>query len=189
MPSADAYWLALRQVRGVGPRISRVLLDQFGTPEQIFGRSPQEIASAGVPMGVARALVDFKDFDPLDRQLCELPPLGARLVRWTDGDYPPNLRQIGDPPPYLFVRGDAPLTEPRCIAIGGARAASDAGLRMAGRLAFELAARQFIVVSGLARGVDGAAHQGALDAGGRTIAVMGCGIDVIYPPEHRKLAD
>src|SRR5208282_3893874 len=88
-----------------------------------------------------------------------------------------------------FVRGDAPLAGPHCVAVVGARAASEAGLRMAERLGFELAAKGFTVVSGLARGIDGAAHQGALGARGRTIAAMGCGIDIVYPPEHRQLAD
>jgi DNA processing protein len=99
------------------------------------------------------------------------------------------LRQIADPPPFLFVRGTAALTDPNCIAIVGARAASDIGRRMAQRLGLELAAKGFTVVSGLARGIDGEAHQGALDAHGITIAVLGCGVDVIYPPEHRKLAE
>jgi DNA processing protein len=187
--SSDAYWLALRSVQGVGPRTARLLLDKFGSPEQIFALEPDAIAAAGVPIRVARAIARFDDFAPLEKELCELPRIGARLVRWTDPDYPSNLRQIADPPPYLFVRGAAPLTESKLVAVVGARAASDAGRRMAERLGFELAAKGFIVVSGLARGIDGCAHQGALDAGGRTVAVMGCGIDVIYPAEHRKLAD
>jgi DNA processing protein len=111
------------------------------------------------------------------------------MIKWTDDDYPANLRQIADPPPFLFVRGTASLTDPNCIAIVGARAASDIGRRMAQRLGLELAAKGFTVVSGLARGIDGEAHQGALDAHGKTLAVLGCGVDVIYPPEHRKLAD
>jgi len=190
MPSnADAYWLALRRVPGVGPRTCRLLLDKFGSPEKIFALDSREISAAGVPLKTARAIAAFRDFEPLEKELCELPRIGARLVRWTDDDYPPNLRHIPDPPPYLFVRGDAPLADPKLIAIVGARSASDAGLRMAERLGFELVAKGFIVVSGLARGIDGASHRGALDAGGRTIAVMGCGIDVIYPPEHRALAD
>jgi DNA processing protein len=189
MPNPDAYWLALRRVRGVGPRICRALLDKFRSPEVIFGLEEAAIMAAGVPRAVARRIKEFRDFDTLEKELCELPRLGARLLKWTDDDYPANLRQIADPPPYLFVRGPARLHEPGCLAIVGARAASDAGLRMAHRLGMELAAKGFTVVSGLARGVDGAAHQGALDGGGRTIAVMGCGIDVIYPPEHRKLAE
>ncbi len=189
MPSPDVYWLALRRARGVGPRTCKLLIEKFGTPEKIFQLSSDEIAAAGVPRNTARSIAEFRDFEPLEKELCELPNIGARLIKWTDPDYPPNLRQIADPPPFLFVRGTAQLSDPTCIAIVGARAASDIGRRMAQRLGLELAAKGFTVVSGLARGIDGEAHQGALDAQGKTIAVMGCGVDVIYPAEHRKLAE
>jgi len=189
MPSPDVYWLALRRAHGVGPRTCKLLIEKFGAPEKIFRLNADEIAAAGVPRNTARNIAEFRDFEPLEKELCELPNIGARLVKWTDADYPPNLRQIADPPPFLFVRGTAPLSDPTCIAIVGARAASDIGRRMAQRLGLELAAKGFSVVSGLARGIDGEAHQGALDAHGKTFAVMGCGVDVIYPAEHRKLAE
>ena len=189
MPSPDIYWLALRRVHGVGPRTCRLLIDKFGSPERIFTLAADQIAEAGVPRNVAHSIVEFRDFDPLEKELCELPRIGARLIKWTDPDYPPNLRHIADPPPYLFVRGTAKMDETNCIAIVGARAASDAGRRMAQRLGLELAAKGFVVVSGLARGIDGEAHQGALDAHGTTVAVLGCGVDVVYPAEHRKLAE
>jgi DNA processing protein len=189
MPSADSYWLALRRVSGVGPRTCRLLIEKFGSPETIFKMGADEIAAVGIARNVASNIAGFRDFDPLEKELCELPRIGARLIKWTDADYPPNLRHIADPPPYLFVRGTAKMDEANCIAIVGARAASDAGRRMAQRLGLELAAKGFTVVSGLARGIDGEAHQGALDAHGTTIAVLGCGVDVVYPAEHRKLAD
>ena len=189
MPSPDVYWLALRRARGVGPRTCKLLIEKFGAPEKIFQLNPDEIAAAGVPRNTARSIAEFRDFEPLEKELCELPNIGARLVKWSDADYPSNLRQIADPPPFLFVRGPAQLTDGNCIAIVGARAASDIGRRMAQRLGLELAAKGFTVVSGLARGIDGDAHQGALDAHGKTLAVLGCGVDVIYPAEHRKLAE
>jgi DNA processing protein len=189
MPSPDVYWLALRRVRGVGPRTCKLLIEKFGAPEKIFQLNADQIAAAGVPRNTAHSIAEFRDFEPLEKELCELPNIGARLVKWSDADYPPNLRQIADPPPFLFVRGAAQLSDPTCIAIVGARAASDIGRRMANRLGLELAAKGFTVVSGLARGIDGEAHQGALDAHGKTFAVLGCGVDVIYPAEHRKLAE
>ena len=190
MPAtSDAYWLALRRVHGAGPRTCRLLLERFGSAERIFKAGEQEIVAAGAGRNVARAIAAFNDFAPLEKELCELPRLGAHLVRWTDADYPLNLKQIADPPPYLIARGPLEPNDAACVAVVGARAASEAGLRMAQRLGFELAAHGFVVVSGLARGIDGAAHRGALEAGGRTIAVLGCGIDVAYPPEHRGLAD
>src|SRR5277367_4355679 len=189
MPSPDVYWLALRRARGVGPRTCKLLIEKFGAPEKIFQLNADQIAAAGVPRNTAQSIAEFRDFEPLEKELCELPNLGVRLVKWTDAEYPPNLRQIADPPPFLFVRGPATLTDSTCIAIVGARAASDIGRRMAQRLGLELAAKGFTVVSGMARGIDGEAHQGALDAHGKTLAVLGCGVDVIYPPEHRKLAE
>ena len=189
MPSPDVYWLALRRARGVGPRTCRLLIEKFGSPEKIFQLKADEIAAAGVPRNTARSIAEFRDFEPLEKELCELPNIGARIIKWTDDDYPPNLRHIADPPPYLFVRGDAAMTDAACVAVVGARAASDIGRRMAQRLGLELAAKGFTLVSGLARGIDAEAHQGALDAHGKTIAVLGCGVDVIYPPEHRKLAE
>ncbi len=186
---SEAYWLALRRVRGVGPRISRLLLEHFHSAEQIFAASEAELIGAGIHRSTARNIKHFTDFAPLEKELCELPRIGARIVRWTDHEYPANLRQIADPPPYFLLRGTLDAADPRFIAVVGARAASDAGRRMAHRLGLELAARGFTVVSGLARGIDSEAHQGALDGRGKTVAVMGCGIDIIYPPENKKIAE
>ena len=188
-PAADVYWLAMRRVRGVGPRTARLLLERFGSAEQVFQAREAELATAGIPRPTAQNIVGFTDFAPLEKELCELPKIGARLIRWTDHDYPVNLRQIADPPPFLFMRGTIAADNPKCVAVVGARAASDAGRRMAQRLGLELAGKGFTVVSGLARGIDSEAHQGALDARGRTVAVLGCGVDIVYPPENRKLAE
>jgi DNA processing protein len=188
-PSPDAHWLALRRIRGVGPRIYRLLLENFGTPQAVFQAGQDDLIRVGVPRNTIRNILSFSDFDPVEKELCELPRLGAKLVKWTDPDYPPNLRHIADPPPFLYVRGTLTPEDNKCVAIVGARAASDAGKHMARRLGLELAAKGLTVVSGLARGIDSEAHLGALDGNGRTIAVMGCGIDVIYPGENRKLAE
>ena len=188
-PSADACWLALRRVRGVGPRVYRLLLENLGSPQAVFQTAHDDLIRVGVPKITVRNLLQFKDFDAAEKELCELPRLSAKLVKWHDPEYPSNLRQIADPPPFLYARGPLLADDNRCIAIVGARAASDAGRHMARRLARELAAKGLTVVSGLARGIDSEAHIGALEGSGRTIAVMGCGIDVIYPAENRKLAE
>ncbi|HXR34482.1 MAG TPA: DNA-processing protein DprA [Candidatus Binataceae bacterium] len=187
--STDAYWLALRRVRGVGARVARMLLEKFGDAPNIFQLGEEQLVAAGVYRPTAKNIVQFAQFEALDKELCELARLGGSLIRWTDDNYPAGLRQIPDPPPFLYLRGVMPAGEHDCVAIVGARAASDAGRHMAHRLALELAARGITVVSGLARGIDGEAHRGAMEANGRTIAVLGCGVDIIYPPEHRKLAD
>jgi DNA processing protein len=113
---------------------------------------------------------------------------GIHTVRWDDDHYPPLLRTIADPPPVLWVRGATDVLARPAVAIVGSRAATPYALEVAGRLGGELADRGVLVVSGLARGADGAAHRGCLAAGGATVAVLGCGLDIIYPPEHRELA-
>jgi DNA processing protein len=113
---------------------------------------------------------------------------GIHTVRWDDDHYPPLLRTIADPPPVLWVRGATDVLARPAVAIVGSRAATPYALEVAGRLGGELADRGVLVVSGLARGADGAAHRGCLAAGGATVAVLGCGPDIIYPPEHRELA-
>src|SRR5260370_16547148 len=104
MPSPDVYWLALRRVHGVGPRTCKLLIEKFGAPEKIFQLNSDQIAAAGVPRNTARSIAEFHDFEPLEKELCELPNIGARLIKWTDADYPTNLRQLPHPPPSLFVR-------------------------------------------------------------------------------------
>lgn len=113
---------------------------------------------------------------------------GIEVIRWDDKRFPPLLRTIVDPPPVLWVRGLPAVLSRPAVAIVGSRAATPYALEVAGRLAAELADRRMLVVSGLARGADGAAHRGCLNAGGATVAVLGSGPDVIYPPEHRELA-
>ena len=133
-PAADAYWLGLRRVHGVGPRISRLLIERFGSAEQVFAASEVEIVATGIPRPTARNILEFRDFSPIEKELCELPRFGARIVKWTDADYPENLRHIADPPPYFYIRGTIDGTNPKAVAVVGARAASDAGRRMAQRL-------------------------------------------------------
>ncbi len=187
--SSDAYWLALRRVHGVGARVARMLLEKLGEPRHIFEASEEDLVGAGVFRPTAKNIAQFAQFEPLERELCEMARLDASLVRWNDANYPAALREIPDPPPFLYLRGTMPADERNCVAIVGARAASDAGRHMARRLGLELAAKGITVVSGLARGIDGEAHHGALEGNGRTIAVLGCGIDIIYPSEHRQLAE
>jgi len=187
--ASDVYWLALPRVRGVGPRVARVLLERLGEAPAIFAAGENDLVAAGIYRTTARNLLQFDGFARLEQELCELQRLGGRLVRWSDPDYPANLREIADPPPVLYLLGTLTAGERDCVAVVGARSASDAGRHMARRLGLELAAKGITVVSGLARGIDSEAHHGALEAGGRTLAVMGSGLDRIYPQEHRKLAE
>jgi DNA processing protein len=170
MAGADdaAAWIALRAARGVGDVAGRKLLERFGHPSAV----PDVDADA---LATAHAEVE------------RIAAAGARLVALDDDEYPALLRQLHDAPLYLIAKG-APLGSGPAVAIVGARRATPYGLDVARGLAEALAAAGVAVVSGLARGIDGAAHEGALRGRGMTVAVLGSGVDVVYPPEHRELA-
>ena len=182
-------WIALRLVRGVGNVTYRQLLDRFTSPREILRTSPAMLTEAGISARIAQAIVAFDQWKEVEAEVEQLARLNARLVTQTDAEYPERLRQIHDPPPFLYTRGSFVSQDDLAIAIVGARTASTYGRKMARELAHELAGCGVCVVSGLARGIDSEAHQAALEAGGRTIAVLGSGLDVVYPREHIALAE
>ncbi len=184
------FWIALRSVRGVGNIVGISLVKTFGGPRQVLDAGSQKLECAGVRSGVARAIARFDDWGQVEEQLRRLDRVGGRLVTWHDESYPEMLRHIHDPPLFLFVRGDLDAVageEARAIAIVGSRSPTSYGRRMARELSAGLAEAGVTVVSGLARGIDAEAHWAALRAGGKSIAVLGCGIDVVYPSEHHHL--
>jgi DNA processing protein len=185
--SSWANWLALKLVPGVGTVIGVNLLRSLGSPEAVFAAGERELQNAGVRREVRAALRGFDRWSEVDQQLARLDRLGGRLVTWSDASYPDLLRQIHDPPLFLFVLGDFAEPDACAVAVVGSRDASPYGRQMTAMVAEGLAAHGLTVVSGLARGIDAAAHAAALRAGGRTIAVLGSGIDVIYPSEHHRL--
>ena len=180
-------WLALRTVRGVGPVVYQGLLRAFGNPEAVFKANVHALECAGVRGELAHAIHGFDDWAAVDTQIERLARSGARLVTCNDATYPVNLRQIHDPPPFLFVQGELQPRDSLAVAVVGSRNVSSYGLRVTREIAGGLVRYGVTVVSGLARGTDAEAHWTALRAGGRTIAVMGSGIDVIYPSEHHTL--
>ena len=180
-------WLGLRVVRGVGPVVYQGLLRAFGNPAAVFGASTHALECAGVRPDVARAIRAFDEWGPVDAQLERLVRSGATVTTWNDAAYPANLREIHDPPPFLFVQGELLPRDLMAVALVGSRNVSAYGLRMTRELAEGLVRYGVTVISGLARGTDAAAHWTTLRAGGRTIAVMGSGIDVVYPSEHHAL--
>jgi DNA processing protein len=190
MPPPDSewpHWLALKLVRGIGNVVGLSLVRAFGHPRAVFAAGPQGLECAGLRRGVAREIRHFDRWAEVERQLARLEAFRGCLVTWADESYPENLRHIHDPPLFLFVKGDLLPADGLAIAVVGSRLASTYGLRMTAQIAEGLARLGVTVVSGLARGVDGQAHAAALRAGGRTIAVLGCGIDVTYPSEHHRL--
>lgn len=181
-------WVSLALVPGVTGNAQRYHdLLRLGRPADLFERSRRALA-ADTGEETARGIAGFDWRLAARRQAEAAARCGARLVLLGDPEYPAALRPIDLPPPFLLVRGEILREDGLAVAIVGSRRGSPYGLRMAERLGADLGGRGVTVVSGLARGVDTAAHRGAIDAGGRTLAVLGSGVDVVYPPENRGLA-
>lgn len=181
--SGVRYWLALSRLRGLDSLGLRGLLQKFRSPKEIFGDSD---SLGSFSASLARSVKDFKDWGWVDDEIALAEKKGARIVTFCDPLYPPLLREITDPPCLLYALGDLEEKGP-AVGIVGTRHPSHYGLRMAETLGHDLAAFGATIVSGLARGCDMAAHKGALKAGGFTIAVLGTGVDIVYPRENKKL--
>jgi DNA processing protein len=180
-------WFALRAVPQVGNMTFRRLLAYFGSPRRALQATSAELAQVpGISRAVCTAIQGADPGKEAERQCRLLAKSGAMLVTLSDPAYPPLLKELADAPPFLFVKG-ALHPDAQAIALVGSRQASPYGAATAGRLAGELASAGISVVSGLARGIDAAAHRGALANGGHTVGVLGCGIDVVYPAENRQL--
>jgi DNA processing protein len=184
----ELYWLALKLVPGLGTRTSGKLLDRFRTPQAIFRASRTELEAAGVNGAVAQSIASGTTFEDAAAQVDKMAEAGAVLITLGDPRYPQALREIFDPPILLFARGRVELLLSLAVAVVGTRRPTPYGLAVAERLSGDLAHAGLTIASGMARGIDTAAHKGALAAGGDTVAVLGNGVDVVYPAENRKLA-
>ena len=186
---SDRYWVGFNIVRGIGPMRLRALLDYFGSAEQAWRASSEELQAAGLDSRSLKNLLKARNKLDLDQELERIEAAGARVLTWENPAYPRILHEIPAPPPVLYVKGTLTEEDDWAVAVIGTRRASSYGREATRRLTRALARNGITIVSGMARGIDGEAHKAALEAGGRTIAVFGCGIDHIYPPEHRKLAE
>jgi DNA processing protein len=184
----ELYWLALRLVPGLGTRRSAVLIERFRTPQAIFRASPSELEHAGLNGSLARSVASGCSFEEAAAQQQLVREAGAQLVPMGDERYPEALRRIFDPPPVLFARGRVELLSSVCLGVVGTRHPTPYGIAAAERLSGDLARAGLTITSGMARGIDTAAHRACLAAEGTTIAVLGCGVDVVYPSENKKLA-
>ncbi|MEJ2690689.1 MAG: DNA-processing protein DprA, partial [Deltaproteobacteria bacterium] len=181
-------WLALSLSAGIGPAVGRRLLSRFKGPEEVFRASAPELRQVS---GLSQQSVDLilaggarrEAAEQIDRCRNE----GVGIIPLCSDNYPLLLARIDNPPLQLYVKGDTSLLQTDCIAIVGARAATSYGVDMARRFAADLANRGYTVVSGMASGIDAAAHYGCLEAKGRTLAVLGCGVNRVYPPQNRTL--
>jgi DNA processing protein len=178
----------LTLVPGLGTRNSGKLIARFRTPQAIFRASPSELEGAGISGGLARSIASGCSFEDAVIQQEKMLATGAVAVTINDPRYPPLLREIFDPPVVLFARGRVELLQATMFGVVGTRRPTPYGVAATERLAGDLARAGLTIVSGMARGIDTAAHKAVLAAGGDTIAVLGCGVDVIYPAENRNLA-
>lgn len=183
------YWLGFNLVRGIGPVRMQMLLDVFGDVQSAWEAPEYAIHELKLDRRSRANLLQARRQVNLDEVLRRVERTGVHVLTWDSPDYPALLRDIPDAPPVLFVRGEITPADEWAVALVGTRKASVYGREVAHRLSGDLAHNGVTVVSGLARGVDSVAHKAALEAGGRTIAVMGSGVDYIYPAEHRKLAE
>lgn len=183
------YWLGFNLVRGIGPVRLRMLLNLFGDIQSAWEASEQVLREMKLDRRSLENFLKMRHQVDLDEVLRQVERAGAHVLTWDSPDYPTLLRQITDAPPVLFVRGTFTPADEWSVALVGTRKATIYGREVAHRLATDLAHNRVTVVSGLARGIDSVAHKAVLEAGGRTVAVLGSGVDFIYPAEHRKLAE
>lgn len=181
------YFIALNRINHVGPRTVAKLLVRWPDLGEMFRLSAQQLIQAGLPSIIANAIATF-DLGQIDADLRWQEADNHFLLTWCDPEYPPLLKEIHDPPIALYAIGQLSCLQQPTVAIVGTRNPSPTGSETARQFAFELAANGITIVSGLALGIDAQAHSGSMDAGGKTIAVMGTGIDCIYPRQHVKLA-
>jgi len=182
------YWVALAVTPGLASRLTAKLLKMFGTPEAVFRATLTELEACHLPAPVAQAIASQAPLKTAEKEVAELKKLGCRLLNWEETEYPRRLKEIYDPPPLLYVRGDVNVLTRHSLAMVGTRRPTTYGNQMAERLARDLAERGLVIVSGLARGIDSSAHKGACAAArGVAVGVLGNGIDIIYPKENKKL--
>jgi DNA processing protein len=184
----ELHWLALRLVPGLGTRRIVQLLDRLRGPQAIFRATASELEGAGLTGAVSRSIASGISFEEAAGQQQKMRESGAQLVTLGDSRYPEALRKIYDPPPVLFARGRIELLASVSIGVVGTRRPTPYGIAAAEKLSGDLARAGLTIVSGMARGIDTVAHKAALAVDGPTVAVLGCGVDIVYPSENRRLA-
>lgn len=184
-----AYWIGFNKVRGIGAARLRALLDYFGSVEKAWNAPGDALREIGLDRRSSANLLETRSKLDLAAELTKIKQARVDVLTWEDPRYPARLMAINDPPPVLYLRGELRPEDDWAVAIVGTRRASAYGKEAARVLAGDLARAGATVVSGLAVGIDAQAHRAALEAGGRTLAVLGCGVDIIYPWENKQLAD
>jgi DNA processing protein len=183
------YWVGFNLIKGIGAVRMQGLVAYFGDLEIAWNASAPELMEAGLNAKLAEKVLGAKKQIDLNQVWARIEAQGIKILTWADEEYPARLKEIDQPPPVLYIRGEYLMDDLFAVAIVGTRKVTQYGRQVTEDIASFLAANGITVVSGLARGVDAIAHQTALKAGGRTIAILGSGVDKIYPPEHRGLAE
>jgi len=182
-------WLALWLTPGLGPTRARRVVEHLGSAAAVFRASLTELEATGILASSAQSLATGKSMELAREEMARATAAGVKIVTLDDSSYPQQLKQIYDPPLVLYVRGQVEVIAQPGIALVGTRHPTPYGSGMAERLACDLAAHGLVIISGMARGVDTAGHRGAIAAKGKTVAVFGTGIDVIYPKENSRLSE
>ncbi len=183
------FWVGFNLIKGIGAVRMQGLVAYFGDLESAWKAGSHELAEAGLGTKVIERVVQAREGVDLDKVWDKIEKQGIKILTWQDETYPQRLKEIDQPPPVLYIRGEYLPDDLFAVAIVGTRRVTPYGRQITEELSSFLAANGMTVISGLARGVDAVAHQTTLKAGGRTIAVLGSGVDKIYPPEHRALAE
>ncbi len=183
------YWVGFNLVKGIGAVRFKSLLDYFGSLEIAWNAPAGALLAAGLPQKTTEYLLTLRKQVDLDEICDRIEAQAIQLVTWEDAGYPRRLKEINQAPPVLYIRGSIEMADDWAVAVVGTRRVTPYGRQVAIELSQFLAQNGVTVVSGLARGVDSVSHSSALQSGGRTIAVLGNGVDVVYPPEHRKLSE
>lgn len=182
------YWVGFNLIPGIG-RVKYALLEShFGGLKQAWQAPPSELRAAGLDPTTVRKIANMRPQISLDAEMEKLKHHGVKALTWNDTAYPPRLKEIDDRPPVLYVRGSLIPEDEWSIAVVGTRRATVYGRQVTEEIVSDLAGNKITITSGLARGIDSIAHHTALESGGRTIAVFGCGLDIVYPSEHISLA-
>ncbi|MDH4222059.1 MAG: DNA-processing protein DprA [candidate division Zixibacteria bacterium] len=183
-------WVGLSLVPEVGPKRFISLLNHFDSPEKVFSASLKELEQIpDIGRVVAKSIKDFNLWDEAEKQSTRIVEEGINFITLNSGEYPVNLKNIYDPPPYLFLKGELKKEDNRALAIIGTRTPSAYGKLITEKITKELVEEGITIISGFARGIDSISHHYALESKGRTIGVLGSGLDVIYPPENKSLAE
>jgi len=182
------YWAAFSRIPGIGRVRFRAILDRFGRLSDAWHAGASDLRAAGLEPHIVRTIASERPKIDPDADLEGLARQNVRALTWDDADYPALLKEIDDPPPVLYMRGELTPSDEWAVSVVGTRRPTPYGRQVAEEISYQLASSRICIVSGLARGVDAIAHRAALQAGGRTVGVLACGLDTTYPPEHAKLA-